>query len=432
MRQILYLLLFFLLFSGCSISEEGVVEVVPLAPSELKAIVALNGQVDLTWKDIATNETGYKIERKTDSGIFSDIGAVSADITTFTDKTTTQATNYTYRVYSFNKAGKSIQYSNEVSIKTFDYFEVGTAVVVWTNAIATNALGAPSNQMANPSDIFVDTKTNIYVSDAGNNRILKWGPGSSGGITVAGTNRTDGTSGLLAPQGIWLDPSGSIYTSDAGNHRIQKKEIEGTCCTAGSVPITVAGGNGKGTKSNQFVNPFDVFVNANGLIYVADRGNHRIQRWTAGATSGVTVAGGNGEGFSLNSTPFPSYIFVDAANNVYVTDNKNHKITRWAPGAPTGTVVAGQNRVKGAAANQLNSPAGIFVDSTGSLYVSDTGNNRIQKWAVGATSGVTVAGGNGEGTALNQLKSPTSIFVDSKGNIYVLELGNNRVSKWPQ
>ncbi len=176
------------LLVGCTISEDGVVDALPLPPSELKVSNAPNGQVDLIWKDIATNETGYKIERKTDSGIFSEIGVVSADITTFSDKTVTTGTNYTYRVYSYNKAGKSIQYSMEVSIKTFDYFKFGTTVAVWITATATNPLGALSNQMKNPGDIFVDALGNIYVPDAGNNRILKWVPGSTGGITVAGTN----------------------------------------------------------------------------------------------------------------------------------------------------------------------------------------------------------------------------------------------------
>ena len=60
MRHILYLPLFFLLFSGCSISEEGVVEAVPLAPSELKATLVSGDQVDLSWKDNFTNNTGDK------------------------------------------------------------------------------------------------------------------------------------------------------------------------------------------------------------------------------------------------------------------------------------------------------------------------------------------------------------------------------------
>lgn len=105
---------------GCKKSSDGTVEVIPLAPSELKTTIISKDQINLTWKDNSTNETGYKIERKTDSGVFNEIGSTATDITSFSDKTVSLNTNYTYRVYSFNKVGKSINYSNEVSIKTMN------------------------------------------------------------------------------------------------------------------------------------------------------------------------------------------------------------------------------------------------------------------------------------------------------------------------
>jgi uncharacterized protein (TIGR02145 family) len=116
----LYFLLLFLVLNGCKKSEDGKVEVIPLAPTELKATVISKDQVDLTWKDNSTNETGFKIERKTDSGNFTEIGSTATDLTTFSDNTVSLNTNYTYRVHSFNQVGKSINYSNEVSVKTIN------------------------------------------------------------------------------------------------------------------------------------------------------------------------------------------------------------------------------------------------------------------------------------------------------------------------
>jgi streptogramin lyase len=411
MRQLLYLSFFFLLLFGCSISEEGVVEVVPLAPSELKVTIAPNGLIDLTWKDIATNETGYKIERKTDSGIFSEIGAVSTDITTFQDKSINPSTNYTYRIYSFNKAGKSALYSLEVSIKTINYLKTGTPVLVW------NGSGTADNQFKGPSAIFVDAAGNIYVSDTGNQRIMKWAPGATSGIRVAGASaNTSGPNSLSNPQGIWVDAAGNIFIADSENHRIQKK-------APNSNSITVAGGNGNGAAAKQLNFPYDVSVNANGLIYAADTKNHRIMRWAPGATSGINITGSD---FRTMNDPY--HIFVDAAGNIYVSDWRMHRVQKWAPGATIGTTVAGGN-LQGAAANQFYIPGDIFVDAAGNIYVLDTGNSRVQKWAPGATSGVTVAGGNGPGTAFYQVNS-SSIFVDTKGNIYLLE--GNRISKWTQ
>jgi hypothetical protein len=125
----LYIIILFLTLIGCKKSEDGTVEVIPLAPTELKATIVSKDQVDLTWKDNSTNETGYKIERKTDSGNFTEIGSTAADVTIFSDKTVSVNTNYTYRVYGFNQVGKSIQYSNEANIRTINFPALNTVVI---------------------------------------------------------------------------------------------------------------------------------------------------------------------------------------------------------------------------------------------------------------------------------------------------------------
>jgi gliding motility-associated-like protein len=78
----------------------------------------------------------------------------------------------------------------------------------------------------------------------------------------------------------------------------------------------------------------------------------------------------------------------------------------------------------------LYNPLGIFVDSYGNIYISDYNNARVQKWVPGASSGVTIAGGNGLGTAPNQLNRPAGLWVDSKGDLYVSDFFNNRVQKF--
>src|SRR6516165_1993700 len=80
-----------------------------------------------------------------------------------------------------------------------------------------------------------------------------------------------------------------------------------------------------------------------------------------------------------------------------------------AAATASGVTVAGGNG-QGSAANQFISPAGVFVDGTGNIYVADELNHRVQEWAPGATAGVTVAGGNGAGSAANQLNDPFGVF----------------------
>jgi hypothetical protein len=100
---------------GCSSSDDSVTEVVPLAPTSLNGTL-VNTQVTLTWVDNATNETGYKIERKLSSGVYSLISTVTANTTTYTDASGATGQTYTYRVYSYNAIGNSTNYSNEFTV----------------------------------------------------------------------------------------------------------------------------------------------------------------------------------------------------------------------------------------------------------------------------------------------------------------------------
>jgi sugar lactone lactonase YvrE len=244
------------------------------------------------------------------------------------------------------------------------------------------------------------------------------------GTVVAGGNGNGAAANQLgAPRGLFVDASGNIYVADAANHRIQK-------WTPGATTgVTVAGGNGAGSAANQINGAYKCYVDASGNIYIADYNNHRVQKWAAGATSGVTVAGGNGPGSGANQFSSPRDLSVDAAGNIYIVDAFNHRIQKWAPGATSGTTVAGTG-ISGSTADKLNQPSGLYLDASGNMYISDFGNNRIQKWTAGASSGTTVAGGNGFGNATNQIVFPMDVDVDASGNMYIADQGNNRIQKW--
>lgn len=101
---------------GCGTDNSESV-VIPLPPSNLVADAATKSEIDLQWTDNSTNEDGFKIERKTSSGNYSLIATVASDISLYKDLGLSPDT-YLYRVYSFNSAGKSLTYSNEVSSAT--------------------------------------------------------------------------------------------------------------------------------------------------------------------------------------------------------------------------------------------------------------------------------------------------------------------------
>lgn len=105
---------------------------VPLVPSSLCLGIISGSQIELNWTDTSDNEKGFIIERKVDSGNFSEFSKVPAGTTRFLDSTVISKSTYTYRVSSYNPIGSSNGYSNAVSANTtkipsINYFSVTPA-----------------------------------------------------------------------------------------------------------------------------------------------------------------------------------------------------------------------------------------------------------------------------------------------------------------
>jgi DNA-binding beta-propeller fold protein YncE len=95
------------------------------------------------------------------------------------------------------------------------------------------------------------------------------------------------------------------------------------------------------------------------------------------------------------------------------------------------------NNGGGAGLNQLSAPYSVYYDYlyTNSLYVADSGNNRVLKFPAGSTSatfGTVVAGNGVSGSGASQLADPRSIVVDSQGTVYVADGGKRKVKKGRQ
>ena len=158
------------------------------------------------------------------------------------------------------------------------------------------------------------------------------------------------------------------------------------------------------------------------------------------------VAGGNGAGWSLDKLYSPSDVAVDAQGRIYVSDYHTHRIVRWpaensperelaeSAGNLEGTTVAGISGGAGSQLNRLYYPRGIHLKETAAgveIYVADHYNNRVVRWAEGATEGEVVAGGNGRGGALNQLNYPHDVALGPDDTVYVSDRSNARVMAWP-
>ncbi len=129
---------------GCSTNTDSnntppIIRIAPEAPSNLTGIVVSTTKIKLSWIDNATNETGFKIERKTATGAFAIIESTPTDITTFSDIGLTPNTTYTYRIRSYNLVGTSIDYSNLLTLNTSNPTTLPTVTTTATSAIGTNS-----------------------------------------------------------------------------------------------------------------------------------------------------------------------------------------------------------------------------------------------------------------------------------------------------
>jgi sugar lactone lactonase YvrE len=305
---------------------------------------------------------------------------------------------------------------------------------------ATNA------QLNTPYGLALDPSGNLYVADSGNHRIRRIAPGglitTVAGTGVPGFSGDSGpaaTAQLNSPVDVAVDASGNLYIADAYNQRV-RKIAQGTITTvAGDGTCCFSGDNGPASKA-QLHQPEGLAVDTSGNLYIADLGNNRIRKVSPAGVI-TTVAGLGSSGFGGDNGPATSAqlqiawaVAVDPSGNLYIADGD--RVRKVSGG--TITTVAGMQFAgfsgDGAAANraQLNGALGIAVDSSGNLYVADTGNNRVRKIAAAGVIS-TIAGdgthnfsGDG-GAAVNaQMYNPQGIALGAGGAVYVSEFARVR------
>jgi len=292
-----------------------------------------------------------------------------------------------------------------------------------------------------PKGVAVDSSGNVYISDYINNRIRKITSGGlvttlAGNGTAAFADGLGTNASFNEPLGIAVDSSGNVYVGDALNRRIRKITPGGLVSTlAGSGAIGSA--DGLGTNAT-FNGPTSLVVDSLGNVYVADTSNNRIRKITPGglvstlAGSGsYTFGDGTGAGASFAS---PDGVGLDSSGNLYVADQGNNRIRKIAPDGVVSTL-AGSGSASSSDGNGTNAsfdgPRGLVVDSSGNVYIGQE-NHIIRKiTSLGIVS--TLAGssqGSSDGIGTNAtFNRPIGLGIDSTGNIYITDLGNNRVRK---
>ena len=322
--------------------------------------------------------------------------------------------------------------------------------------------GGPSTlaRLTAPGNTAIDAAGNLYIADTGENRIRMVTP--AGTITTAaGTGAAVAESGdggpaiaaqLRAPYGVAVDAAGNLYIADAGNNRVRK-------VNAATGIITVLAGNGGGVGIGDggpalaatlaFPKAVGVDGSANVYITVGVAGpngtgvGESVRRITTDGKIN-TYAGGGAAGFggdgglaSQAALGITLDIAVASDGTLYIADSANSRVRRVDPTTQIITTVAGNGKATAsgnggpATAAGLPGPASVAVDRAGNLYVG--GNGYVRRVD---TSGIISAyAGNGQYSFSGDNGPTTSasmtyvagLSVDSSGNLYITDEYNNRI-----
>jgi hypothetical protein len=206
------------------------------------------------------------------------------------------------------------------------------------------------------------------------------------------------------PYGIFVNTNNTVYIAERGNSRVQM-------WLNGSIDATK-------TISNNISSPLALFVTSTGDVYVGnDNSSHAVNKWESNLTVSMIVMNVNSSCYGL---------FVDINNTLHCSLKELHQVIKLSlnGGTNISTIAAG-NGSAGSTSTMLSSPYGIFVTTDFDLYVADCGNDRVQLFASGQLNGTTVPENGTSGNIT--LNCPTGVVLDGDNYLFIVDSGNNRI-----
>ncbi|MBV9396928.1 MAG: SMP-30/gluconolactonase/LRE family protein [Bryobacterales bacterium] len=272
--------------------------------------------------------------------------------------------------------------------------------------------------LPNAKALAFDNSGNLLIS-AGN-WIWQYNSGNITAIAGNGTNASNGDGGpplsasISDPDAIAVDSAGIVYFTEFAPAHVRK--------LAGANISTAL----DMSRLNQPVGSHSLlFDSANRMLLTSPAGLLRYDGLR------LTVA------TAYNFTD-PYATVMDPAGNIYISDRAQHRIFKITPSGVV-TTIAGSGQPgfagDGGPASQalLNTPEGLALDSQMTLYIADSGNNRIRAISSDGTirtiagSGVGGFAGDGQTGDFASFLNPSGVAVDTRGNVFVADMGNSRV-----
>jgi DNA-binding beta-propeller fold protein YncE len=217
--------------------------------------------------------------------------------------------------------------------------------------------------------------------------------------TVGFFGSNNAAEGLSAPVAVAVQLGGHLVILDAGNGELDRYQLSSA---GGSYSYDGAflGGNRSVFDGSPLSQPTALAIQGSQL-FILDGGTGRVVRVDLGTNVATTIV-------TASDWSQPSGIAVDGNGNIFVADTFNHRLLKYAPGLSAPQVIAGQ----GTAMGKLRNPRGLAIDGAGNLFVADSGNKRVQVFdPLGG-----ILGEIGSGSILGSIRGLT---FDSAGNLYI-------------
>ncbi len=254
---------------------------------------------------------------------------------------------------------------------------------------------------------------------------------------------------LVQPNGLAADRAGNLFISDIGAHRVFRLDRQGRLTVAAGTGEGGFSGDGGQAATARFFAPHDIVVETGGNLLIADTYNHRVRhvdrkgRITTVAGNGASGYAGDGGPAVKASLNSPQGIAPGGDGSLYIADTYNHVVRRVDVNGIISTFAGTEAGLAGdggpANRAQLSLPMAVAPAPDGSVYISDTGNNRIRRvnrdgkietvLGSGPGSGTAGAGFSGDGgpAAKASVFAAADVGVSASGDLFISDSGNHRV-----
>lgn len=282
---------------------------------------------------------------------------------------------------------------------------------------------AKDARLSRPSGVAADSLGNVYLADRDHHRIRR--VALNGTIATVAGSGTAGYSGdggpatealLNAPSAVSIDASGNLYIADAGNNRVRKVTLDGTITTiAGRGDAGFSGDFGAAVKA-QLDAPGYAIADAGGNLWIADTGNGRIRKVDA-TTHVITTM--------LSGLQGPRGLAFDGVGNLYFTEQDGPHVRRLSPAGDVMSLGEGMWNVPRGVA--VNANGEVFVADTGLQQILRL--DSPGQAAVVAGSGIAGFSGDGGDALFAELGFPWDVAADPTGILYIADFDNDRIRR---